>query len=195
MLYFLIVIISMIIIYAVTISLSLTIGFFSLKEALLGPILTNFYTILVLAIVSGIYRLCIPVKKINFNLKIFNVSEKQYNFLKKLKISKWKDKVPELGKMGNFPKKNILSFETSYLKTFLQETCFAEFMHLSTGIFSFAILFFVRAKALVYVLPVLMVNFVLHLLPSLIQKYVRFKLLKVYNYKLSKEKNNLQSTV
>lgn len=185
----------MALIYAVTISLSLSVGFFSLKEALLGPILTNLYTILVLAIVSGIYRLCIPIKKINFNLKIFNVSERQYNFLKKLKISKWKDKIPELGKMGNFPKKNILSFETAYLKTFLQETCFAEFMHLSTGFFAFVILFFVRAKALVYVLPVLIVNFVLHLLPSLIQKYVRFKLLKVYNYKLAKEEKILQTAV
>lgn len=174
--------------YAYTIPLATCANFFSTKEGLFGPMIVNAFTLVLFGIICLIMRLTVPSKAWNYKKGIFKVSKKQYLFIKKLKIAKWKDRVPEMGKTSNFPKDKVYSFETSYLAKFLQETCFAELLHILAGLMAFIILPIMPIKSYVYALPILVVNLILHILPCLIQRYVRFKLAHVYEKKLQKEK-------
>ncbi len=175
----------MIIIYTYTIILSLTTSVLPLSEALLGPIYTNLYCFATAVIFAAFFRLCIPVKKINFNSRFFKVKDKEMKFFEKIKVKKWKHKIPELGKLGYFSKKNVLSLEEPYLKLFLQETCFGETLHLFSGILTFPILIFMPINSLIFTLPILLVNLSLHILPCIVQRYVRYKLVRIYNHKFN----------
>ncbi len=185
--YFWIITVAMFLTYTCTIPLSTCVNFYSIAEALCGPIIINAFVLILMGIVRLIMGLCIPSKNLNYNSSIFKVSKKQYLFVKRLKVGKWKDKVPEMGKTSNFPKDKVYSFELSYLKRFLQETCFAELLHILSGVIPFLILPFVSIKSYIYVIPVLIINLTLHILPCLIQRYVRFKLSNVYEKKLQRE--------
>lgn len=187
MFYFWIITIAMLTVYSLTIPLAVCTNIFSLTEALCGPMIINAFVLIFMGIITLILRIFVPTKAWNYNSKLFRVSKKEFEFLKKLKVKKWKDKVPEMGKTGGFPKDKVRSFEIKYLERFLQETCFAELMHAIASITPFLTLFFVKTTSLIYVLPILIINFVLHILPCIIQRYVRFKLAKIYEKKLLKE--------
>lgn len=179
----------MLIIYCYTIPISIFTGFISLKEALIGPMFVNAYVLVVLGLVTLFLRVFVPDKSWNAEQKFFKVQEKEISFYEKIKIKKWKDKVPEMGNTGGFPKRNILSLSVEYLAKFLRETCIAENLHVLSIFFSFTVLFFISAKGLIYAVPVLIVNMILHILPCFIQRYVRFKMIKIYNHQLLKQNN------
>lgn len=187
MFYFWIITIAMLAVYSLTIPLAVCTNIFSLTEALCGPMIVNAFVLAFMGVLTLMLRTIVPIKAWNYNSKMFKVGKKEFAFLKKLKVKKWKDKVPEMGKTGGFPKDKVRSFEIKYLERFLQETCFAEFMHAIAGTFPFLSLIFVRTTSLIYVLPIFITNLVLHILPCIIQRYVRFKLAKVYEKKLLKE--------
>ncbi len=189
MLYFTVILISMLIIYGYTIPISVFTGFISLKEALIGPMFVNAYVLVVLGLVTLFLRVFVPNKSWNAGQKFFKVQEKEISFYEKIKIKKWKDKVPEMGSTGGFPKRNILSLSIEYLAKFLRETCIAENLHVLSIVFSFTALFFISTKGLIYAVPVLIVNMILHILPCFIQRYVRFKMIKIYNHQLLKQNN------
>ena len=188
MLYFTIILISMLVVYAYTIPISIYTGFIPLKEALIGPMFVNAYVLVVLGLVTLFLRAFVPDSSWNAERKFFKVQEKEISFYEKIKIKKWKDKVPEMGNTGGFPKRNILSLSVEYLARFLRETCIAENLHMVSIVLSFSVLFFVSAEALIYAVPILIINMFLHILPCFIQRYVRFKMLKIYNYQLLKQK-------
>ena len=185
--YFWIISIAMVLVYAYTIPLALCVNYFSIAEALCGPMMINAFVLVLMGISCLLMRVFIPTSIWNYKQGIFKVDKKQYIFIKNFNISKWKDKVPEMGKTGNFPKDKVYSFETNYLYMFLQETCFAEFLHMFSGVSAFLILPFLSFKSYIYALPMLVVNLILHILPCLIQRFVRFKLAHVYEKKLEKE--------
>lgn len=191
MYYFLVIFIGMLLIYAYTIPLAIFTNFYTLAEALIGPFFVNASTLILLGVECIILRTCVPKKFYSYNNKFFKVNEKCFLITKKLKVQKWKDKVPEMGKTSNFPKDKIYSTKTPYLKKFLHESCFAEFLHIVVIITQFALLFFMRVNSYLYAIPILLVSTYLHILPCIIQRFVRFKLVRIYEKKLELENKHI----
>ena len=116
--------------------------------------------------------------------KRFKVSDKEKQLYLKLKIKNWKDKVPELGKLEGFSKSKIADPKNpDYIFKFLTETCIAESLHFLSIVFGLLIFFIVPSKFFIIIsLPIFLLNTILHLLPIIIQRYIRPKFLKIYNH-------------
>lgn len=172
-------------------SISLIIGgnIFYIKSASL-PVTPFFLwllsSILVCGLSSGIITLItrmLPRKWFNPFSKRFKVYSKENKIYLKLKIKKWKDKIPELGKLSGFPKDKIEKPDNSeYLYKFLTETCLAETLHFFS-IISGSLVFFILPRTYIFTIgvPIFILNMFIHLLPVLVQRYVRPKLIKMYS--------------
>ena len=68
-------------------------------------VIATIYQILIDAIIAIILNLFHP--KWLLKRKVFNVSKGEQRFLEKLGIRHWKNKVPELGRLGGFSKANV----------------------------------------------------------------------------------------
>lgn len=180
----------MIFVYSYTLPLAFYFNCYSPFEATFGPLFILAFLLLLLGLVCVVLRLFIPYKSWNYKKRLFKISDAEFEIIKKIDVPKWKNIVPEMGKTANFPKDRLYSSDSEYLKKFLQETCFAELLHEIVGILSFFILLFIPQHSFLYVIPLLFVNLFLHLLPCIIQRYVRYKLSKLYEKKLEKEKIN-----
>lgn len=154
-----------------------------------------FIAILICGLSSGIITILshiFPEKWYSPYRKRFKVSKKENKFYIKLKIKKWKDKVPELGKLGGFSKSKIENAKNpQYIFKFLTETCIAESLHFFSILSGILVFFFLpKEYLLIIALPIFILNTILHLLPIIIQRYIRPKFLKIYNHILQYEENN-----
>lgn len=187
MLYFFIVLITMILVEGISVLCSVIYGT-SIVYALVMPFFVNAWVLVVLGIVALITRLLFPKRVWNYRLKFYRVSPKEMKFYRNIKVKAWKEKIPEMGWTGGFPKDKLASQEVPYLFKFLQETCYAEVMHLLSAFLGFTVLFVLPVQDYLLATPILLVNVVLHILPCIIQRYNRNRLEKVYQFRLSKEK-------
>lgn len=181
MLYFFVISLCMTIIESTSIALALSCHLMSLTRAVVMPFFVNAYVLVVLGLVALLMRICIPRKVWNANKRCFKVEKKEMFFLNKIKIKSWKERVPEMGCTSGFPKNKIKSLDKEYLWKFLQENCYAEVMHYVAAALGFTVLFFLQANDLYFAFPILFVNVVLHIMPSMIQRYNRFRLKNVYD--------------
>lgn len=134
--------------------------------------------ILLDAIVATVSRL-LPEKCAKHDQKIFTVSAKEKKFYEKLKIRKWKDKVPEIGHFTGFRKNKIADPKSvEYLDRFLLEACYGEIGHFFSFFFGFFILllFPISEIWLGVAIPVACVNAVLNLPSLFILRYNSYKL-------------------
>lgn len=152
----------------------------TLTYALTAPLIADLYLLFILGAVSLIMRTLIPERRWNFERGLFKVRERELKLYNKLKVRRWKDRIPEMGKMGGFAKREIKSTERKYIEKFLRETCYAEAMHFNVGLLGFTALFFFRAETLFIALPLVLVNFALHALPCIVQRFTRYRLYRVY---------------
>lgn len=190
MFYICIIFLTMIFVYSYTLPLAFYYQCYSLFEAIFGPLFILALLLVLLGLVCVLLRLFIPYKSWDYKKRFFKVSDAEFEKIKKINVPKWKDLVPEMGKTANFPKDKLYSLDVEYLYKFLQETCFAELMHEIVGFLPFLILFFLPQQSFLYALPLLFVNLILHSFPCIIQRYVRFKLSRLYEKKLAKEKTH-----
>lgn len=144
------------------------------------------------AVAALLTRYCIPEKKMNPFARCFNVSAKERRFYEKIGIKKWKDTIPETGKyLAGFAKDEIAQPDNNeYLLKFLRETCYAGIMHAVSFGAGFLALAFLPYK-LTIVLPAAVVNAFLQLLPTMVQRYNRYriKILYKHNEKRAKKEN------
>ena len=134
--------------------------------------------ILVDALVATVCRL-LPAKCANHERKIYTVSVREKKFYEKLKIRKWKDKVPEIGHFTGFRKNKIADPKSvEYLDRFLLEACYGELGHFLSLFLGFAILLFFPLTGiwLAVSIPVAVVNFLLNLPSLFILRYNSYKL-------------------
>ncbi|MBQ7831664.1 MAG: hypothetical protein IJ393_06310 [Clostridia bacterium] len=134
--------------------------------------------ILVDAIVATVSRL-LPAKWARHDMKIFTVKAKEKKFYEKLKIRKWKDKVPEIGQFTGFRKNKIVDPKSvEYLDRFLLEACYGEIGHFFSVFFGFLILllFPISGIWLSVSIPVAIVNALLNLPSLFILRYNSYKL-------------------
>lgn len=187
MLYFLIISLAMTIVEISAISFSLATGLMSLSRSVIMPFFVNAYVLVVLGVVALLMRIFIPRRFWNANKKMFYVSKKEIDFYNKLEIKKWKERVPEMGCSSGFPKNEIKSLEKDYLWRFLQENCYAEFMHYVVAILGFTVVFFLEEFDFIFATPILLANVILNIMPSIIQRYNRVKLKNIYEIVVKRE--------
>lgn len=128
--------------------------------------------------------------------KIFHIYKWENKFLTNgMKIMKWKDKIPELGKLTtNFSKGSIDNTTPEYLYYFLVETCYAGCIHLFMALIGIIIIFINPIDlSICIMLPLVIINFVLNIPPILIQRLNRPKLLRIYELELRKTSLKKQS--
>ena len=129
----------------------------------------------------------LPEGAVDPRRRIYRVAKWEKKMYRKLGIVKWKDKIPEAGALlVGFGKSKVLDMHNNaYLMTFMRESVYAEIMHVISAFagFVFPLLcllvpgwaWLVRMS-----LPVALVNFVLQVLPVMVQRYVRPQLMSVY---------------
>lgn len=145
------------------------------------------------ALIAWLTRL-LPEKAVDPFRKIYRVAKWEKKVYKKLGIVKWKDKIPETGGLlVKFQKKKVLDFhDNEYIMTFMRESVYAEVMHVISAIAGLAVPALCAVRLLWpdvipqvhwcvrIALPVALVNFVLQVLPVMVQRYVRPQLMSVY---------------
>ena len=121
----------------------------------------------------------LPAKCANADKKIFIVSAKEKKFYEKLKIRKWKDKIPEIGQFTGFRKNKIADPKSvEYLDRFLLEICYGELGHIASVFTSFLLVlfFFITPLWIAIALPVAVVSALMNLPSLFILRYNSYKL-------------------
>ncbi len=150
----------------------------------------------IVSVIVTITTRVLPDKVFNPYRRVFKVYPKENRLYTKLKVKKWKDKIPELGKLGGFAKNHINEPNNpQYIFRFLTETCIAETLHFYSIILSGLVFLFIPNQYLFTIsIPVFIINGTLHLLPVLIQRYIRPKFIKIYQHLIEKEEQEELST-
>ncbi len=149
--------------------------------------------ILVDALVATIARL-LPKKCANHEYKAYAVSAKERKFYEKLKIRKWKDKVPEIGHFTGFRKNKVAEPKNvEYLERFLLEICYGEIGHFFGLFFGFAILLLypIHSAWLAISIPVAIINALLNIPLLFVLRYNFSKLKNLRKFHLMKRQNQV----
>ena len=113
-----------------------------------------------------------------------------------LRVKKWKDKIPELGSLSGFEKKKIEDpNKPKYLYKFLTENCLADSLHFFSvfaGLLTFV--FLPSHFILTIALPVFITNGVMHTMSWMVQRFLRPKMLKMYERLLRLQKQKVEET-
>ncbi len=138
-------------------------------------------TVAVIAI-DGLFAALINALPEKWFNKEVNVTKKEVRFYEVIKIRAWKDKVLELGALGNFRKNKIYDPNNNdYVKMFLMESNYGIWTHILDIISGFSIIFiFPLEYALCFGIPVAIVNVILNILPIFILRYNIPKLKVLY---------------
>ena len=144
------------------------------------------------AVCALFVRYCLPKKAFNPFLKLYKVAKGERKFYEKIGVRKWKDRIPEAGQLfANFGKSEILDTSNNeYIYKFMSETIYAELMHWLSALISVFIIFIDLSIALYVALPLIVGNVILNILPVIVQRYNRPKLMVLYqrNERLLKKK-------
>ncbi len=163
---------------------------FELWQIFLWTFLDILFVFLSFALVSILTR-ALPKKCFDPYNKNFKVSQNEMKRLEKIGIKKWKDRVPEMGQyLVSFDKTKISNpNDSTYTYRFISETCYAEVMHGIQVVVSFWIIVlpWPISSGWLIGLPVALVSSFLHLLPVLIQRYNRAKLIRIYEKQVAHE--------
>ena len=152
----------------------------------LGFLKVFLYTVLATAAVVALDALTatvsrlLPSKWLPSEAKIFYVGAREKRFYEKLKIRKWKDKIPEIGHFTGFRKNKLGDSKSlAYLERFLLESRYGEVGHFVSCIIGFLIVIpfpFLPAEWWVIALLVAIVNTFLNLPSLFILRYNSYKL-------------------
>ena len=134
--------------------------------------------ILIDGLTATVCRL-LPKKCANHEKKIFQVSAKEKKFYEKLKIRKWKDRVPEIGQFTGFRKNKLENPQSvEYIERFLLEACYGEIGHFTSFFTGFLILllFPLFEGWLIFSIPVAVINLLMNAPSYFILRYNAYKL-------------------
>ena len=137
----------------------------------------------------------LPRKWFNPRRRIFRAGRCETRFYEFLRINKWKDKIPEVGKLVGYDKTKVGDLSAANLKMFLTETAYAEVIHyfcLLSGVIVSIVYFLLPIPQIqgffwTVILPCSLVNFFLNLPPIFIQRHNRPRLIRIYDLLVKKE--------
>ncbi|HBF44071.1 MAG TPA: hypothetical protein DDW16_00220 [Clostridiales bacterium] len=150
-----------------------------------------YITIIVIFSMDGLVALLVkmlPEKWFKKNGKIFKIFKWEKGFYQKIGIKKWKDKIPEWGKLANFSKRKLINpTNNEYVSKFIVESKYGEVIHFSSIFVGFLVIFILPLKVCLYVgLPVGIINALLNCPSLFILRYNRPKLETLYKLNMRK---------
>lgn len=150
-----------------------------------GVVCTFYAAALAMAIDAAIalfIRRALPAKWFNHKKAIFKVSAGEKKFYELIKIRKWKDKIPEWGKLTGFSKNEIARpQDNSYLEKYFMELCYGEVIHFISAWAGFLVpLLTPHALLFTLSLPVAVINALCNLPSYCILRYNSYKLEVLY---------------
>ncbi|MGN1052719.1 MAG: hypothetical protein ACI4SH_04940 [Candidatus Scatosoma sp.] len=151
-------------------------------QGVLWTVLTVIFVFVLDAVIALFIRRALPAGWFNHKKALFTVGAKEKKFYEKIKIRKWKDKIPEWGKFTDFSKNKIARpSDNAYLNRYFLELCYGEAIHFFSAIASFSALVF-APRALIFTvgLPVAIVNALCNLPSLCILRYNSYKLEILY---------------
>ena len=115
----------------------------------------------------------LPDRLFGIDNRLYSVSDAEKKLYRKLKVRSWKDKIWELGGLGGFSKKNLVSPNSpEYIEKFIIECNKGVLTHrLSYPVGFLPMLFIPNICVFSIALPVAMVNLFLNILPTLALRY------------------------
>lgn len=137
------------------------------------------------------FLLCISINTsfFNENRKFYKAYDFEKNgklYVDKFKIKKWKDILPQHIGKGGFSKKHLSSTSKEYIDYFIMETCRGEWDHRMNC------LYFIVSLTVNPILPGIIIStlVILFNIPFIIiQRYNRFRLQKLRNYVVKKQRD------
>ncbi len=153
--------------------------------------MTALATVIVILIDGMTATICrlLPKKYADEKSKIYAVSAKEKKFYEKLKIRKWKDKIPEIGHFTGFRKNEIAQpNNVEYLDRFLLEICYGELGHFCILFTDFLLLLFfpLYTHWIAIAIPVALVSVFLNIPSIFTLRYNSYKLRILRNNVLKK---------
>ena len=151
-------------------------------QGVLWAVLTVVFVFVLDGVIALFIRRALPARWFNHKKPLFTVGAKEKKFYEKIKIRKWKDKIPEWGKFTDFSKNKIARpSDNAYLSRYFLELCYGEAIHFFSAIASFtALIFSPRALLFTVGLPVSVVNALCNLPSLFILRYNSYKLEVLY---------------
>lgn len=158
-------------------------GVFGVIGVSLGKgVLCTFYAaalaVLIDAFIALFIRRALPAKWFYHKKAVFTVGAGEKKFYERIKIRKWKDKIPEWGKFTGFSKNEIARpQDNAYLEKYFLELCYGETIHFISAYAGFAVLLLTpRVMLFSLALPVAIVNMFCNLPSYFILRYNSYKL-------------------
>lgn len=162
---------------------------FDIGFIILAVVISVVAVVVVDLIFAGIVRWLLPRKWFSHEKKRFSAGKRECRFYEKIGIKKWKDKIPELGKLTNFRKNKITDpTNNEYIARYIMEANFGIGVHLSGIITGFSIILIYPAYWMCFGLPVAIVNVVYNCLSLFILRYNLPKLHTLYRLNERREK-------
>lgn len=148
---------------------------------LLSILFSLVFLLIIDAVVAIIVRI-LPKKWVNPFNRIYKVHKWESKLYLRLGIRKWKDLIPESGKaLTGFGKREVENIkDNTYLYKFMEETVHAEIMHLVSAFLGFLVVFINLKLWLIVGLPLAIFNLILQIMPVMVQRYNRPKLMLAY---------------
>lgn len=127
--------------------------------------------------------------------RMYAVSKREREWLRRSGIGWWKRFVPELGCFTGFHKNRVQNpSDPAYLERFLLESNYGAVGHIAGALLGFLILLLPYCRPLSVGLPIAIVNFVLSMLPTCILRYNTPSLLRLWQRaKRETEKSSLRN--
>lgn len=133
--------------------------------------------------------------KFNPNSKLFYVHPHEVAFYEFTKIRKWKKLIPDMGSLVGFKKKmdSMKIRDSQFYYRFLYENVNASYLHAFTFLFSPVFFsFLTRAFYATIGTSCMLIVFIFNVLPAVLQRSLRPRLLNLYNRALAKENAAIQ---
>ncbi len=139
--------------------------------------------------IALLIRILLPKKWANPMLKFYNVQNWETKLYLKLGVRAWKDKIPEAGKIfAKFDKSKVENLNNAeYLYKFMQETIYGELIHFFSFLFGFIVFFHCKGLWHIVGMPLFITNMIINLMPFIVQRYNRPRLMVAYKRALRAE--------
>lgn len=120
---------------------------------------------------------------------IFKIFKWEKKYYQSIGIKKWKDKIPEWGKLANFSKKKLVDpTNNEYVAKFIVECKYGEVIHFLSMLLGFSVIFICPLYMWLNIgLPVGVINAFLNYPSYCILRYNRPKLETIYKMNLRKQ--------
>ena len=189
MMYFLIILISMIIISTIDIIFFCSPYGIEWWYVVIAVIISTAVEIMISGLIAFVVRWLLPSKWFTINKKFYAAGKEESKFYEKLGIKKWKDKVLELGSFTNFHKDKVQEpTNNAYIERFITEANYGVVIHSLSIPLGFLVIFIYPIKFwFLFGLPVALVGAFLNILPTFILRYNLPKLYSLHKFNSLRE--------